>query len=68
MRVIAGGTYALLAFIFAVAGAYLLYFAITDRRLLGFGFVLVFALGSAVAIRSARESFARSTADGVRSD
>lgn len=59
-RLMSGVIFAILAGVFALASAYLLYFVIGTGELFGYALVFVFALGSAVAVRSARGSFIES--------
>ena len=67
MRAAAGIVYSALALLFALAVAYLLFFLRLDGPILGYALALVFALGSAVTARSAREAFAKSRRGSVNS-
>jgi cobalamin biosynthesis protein CobD/CbiB len=60
-RRISGVLYGVLAVVFAVAAAYLSYFVFSQLSFLGCALVLVFLLGSAVSVRSARDAFRGST-------
>ena len=67
-RLISGIVYAALALMFALVSAYLLFLVIGRGELLAYALVLVFALGSVVALRSARESLSGPRRRNVRSD
>ena len=58
MRIVSGIVFAALSAAFAVAAAFLAWFAFGGATFLAYALVLVFVLGSVVAARSARDAFA----------
>jgi hypothetical protein len=66
-RRVVGVVYIALAVVFAFSGAYLLSFLIGGGPILGYALAAVFALGSVVCVRSAREAFGGSESRGARS-